>query len=75
MVKINYNMGGFDEMFRITSGNPDMHIRRGKSGNRDAPTGIAGQLTPDGVHLRGRSKKEDNLLIAGRMKYPAYSLD
>ena len=75
MVKINYNMGGFDEMFRITSGNPDMHIRRGKSGNRDAPTGIAGQLTPDGVHLRGRSKKEDNLLVAGRMKYPAYSLD
>ena len=75
MVKINYTMGGFDEMFRVTSGNPDMHVRRGSRGRNKAPTGIAGQFTSDGVHLRGRSKKEDNLLVAGRMKYPAYSLD
>ena len=76
MVKINYTMGGFDEMFKFTSGNPDMSVKRGKVGRTDAPTGITGQFTSrGGVHLRGRSKKEDNLLVAGRMKYPSYSLD
>ena len=69
-MKFPFKLGGFDEMFRITSGNSDMRIVR----SRNTETGVAQRVGSGEVELSARAKKEENLLVAGRIKYPTVAM-